>query len=292
MARSANDALQFLAEDEVPRRPGEVVFREGLTRNLVGFIIYGGLTVLFWLAATVLPMGRWGYGELVYFAYPAGVFGLLVSALSWRSVRGTLADSNWLLRMAPEGLYLRYRSYLNRDFPGQPVAVFLPKREIKWLRQMREVGRRIGESGEETWTVRLDRLEIKLRQEDLSALNEQLKAERQRYAAGRFIGKGKSNHYPVRALPEGIIQIEWKGMQSATKPKIGRALELLGRAYPTEAAGQREQPPIKDLDREAQEAEVLALTEAGETIQAVKLARQLYGFSLTEAKAFVDGLSK
>ena len=49
---------------------------------------------------------------------------------------------------------------------------------------------------------------------------------------------------------------------------------------------------IKSLPRGEQESRLLELSETGQDLAAITLARQLYGFDLTRAKAFVDGLRK
>jgi ribosomal protein L7/L12 len=47
---------------------------------------------------------------------------------------------------------------------------------------------------------------------------------------------------------------------------------------------------LATLSREQQEGRILELAESGQTMAAIHAARALYGYDLTQAKEFVDGL--
>ncbi|AXI00082.1 hypothetical protein DV702_10355 [Sporosarcina sp. PTS2304] len=48
----------------------------------------------------------------------------------------------------------------------------------------------------------------------------------------------------------------------------------------------------EDLPEPAENEEIRTLLTAGENVQAIKLAREVYGFSLIEAKQYVDRLNE
>ena len=57
---------------------------------------------------------------------------------TWCSLKMSLAPTNWVIRLALNGIYLRYHSYLNGDYPGEPVAAFIPSGAIAWIRPVVE----------------------------------------------------------------------------------------------------------------------------------------------------------
>ncbi len=66
----------------------------------------------------------------------------------------------------------------------------------------------------------------------------------------------------------------------------------LGRAYPLAPDLESEQLQAKDLERGAQERRRLDMVLQGNTIDAVIVAKDLYGFTTNQAKPFVDDLQK
>jgi len=53
----------------------------------------------------------------------------------------------------------------------------------------------------------------------------------------------------------------------------------------------RDYTALGALKRHEQESKLLELVESGRIMDAIRLARSLYGYDVTEAKQFVDGLS-
>ena len=87
-----------------------------------------------------------------------------------------------------------------------------------------------------------------------------------------------------------MIRIDWTTKGSRLKPKLAVALEHLARDYPPASEHETEQAQAKDLGREAQEQRLLDMVHQGNTIDAVIVAKDLYGFTTTEAKRFLDEL--
>jgi len=94
----------------------------------------------------------------------------------------------------------------------------------------------------------------------------------------------------VSLRPGGVIRIDWTTKGTRLRPKLGAALEQLARDYPLAPELETEQAQAKRLDRETQETRLLDMVRQGNTIDAVIVAKDLYGFTTTEAKRFLDEL--
>lgn len=282
--------IRFLQEHEVPQGPGDVVFRQSRWRTGIAFVVIAALTVAFLSSPTLAPYFGWEMKGLVVFAYFGGTFLILFVLFAGTAFRRARQPTNWIMRLAANGIYLRYRSYLNGDFPGEPVALLIPGTDIAYVQPVSEKASEIGARGGKR-QVRHWRLEIKLRDEGLDELKEHIVRERKRRIPTRFGSKAIFRHYPVRVLGDDIILVDWRDSRAVTTPSLKAAAAILGRRFPTRAEAERERPDPEQLDRHGQEAEILDLVQAGRTIQAVKLAKRLYGFTTTDAKAFVDDLA-
>ena len=92
----------------------------------------------------------------------------------------------------------------------------------------------------------------------------------------------RANDFPVTVTGEGSLRVQLRDPEAA--------LLRLRRFYPIALPQATESGAFADLSREERESHILALAAAGDRFAAIKAARELYGFDLTEAKRFVDGL--
>ena len=113
-----------------------------------------------------------------------------------------------------------------------------------------------------------------------------MQAEQNAESPGRF--KTTVRDYPVEVLPGGIVQLRW----SSISPSPGKAIQFLSRHVKIAAAGSTKVDLTHQSQRrpEEQDAKILQLAKSGDKIGAVKLTRQIYGSSLSEAVAFVEKL--
>ncbi len=87
--------------------------------------------------------------------------------------------SNWFLRMTGDGLYVKYRSFQNHGFPADTLSVvFIPKREIDWIRGHRHRMLQPSRDDHSEDSVGRGCLEIKLHGADTGDLADHLRAER------------------------------------------------------------------------------------------------------------------
>ena len=187
---------------------------------------------------------------------------------------------------------MQFRSYLNYRFPADhATVVFIPYHVIRSARLAsgtRMVPDSDSRSGLTSQRTRLVELELT---EDTAPLAQAL-AEEQARCGPQWRQHGgrptRYHHHPVRLVSPTTVQLEW-----AVVPSRETLLELLRPHSAIEAAADiaRESPEsIEGLTRDEQEARLLELSETGQGMAAITLARRLYGYDLTQAKAFVDGL--
>ncbi len=307
--------LSFLREGQVPENAGDFVAREAWLGRLVASLM------LFALGAGVLVAGYLALGEVgggwrielsfnsLFNIFGVGIVGLIGLLAILAGLLGGLAyfttflaalkPSNWVLRAAPDGLYVKLRAFTDHRRPeDDPIVAFIPRREVRWLRTHDQLARHVDRGGDVASTeddalAAQQYLEIDLHGGDLAELKTRL--ERERGAWGSTLVRGirqKSKGAAVSIRPEDVIRIDWKTKGTRLRPKLSEAMAHLGREYPMAPDLKSEQKQAKELERDAQERRLLDMVLQGNTIDAVIVAKNLYGFTTTQAKQFVDDLQK
>ena len=273
--------MNLLRLADVPKTQSQI-FRYPRGRALAAAAVIVG-------ACVAMVVFRWPGPVVAY--YVAGVALLSVVTLQ-TFVLARFRSSNWLLQAGDTGLHVQFRSYLNHRFPADDrTVVFIPYQLIRSARLARET-RTIPDSdspsGLTTRTVRLVELELT---GDASPLALALAEERARCGPHWREHGGRPtryHHHPVRMMSPTSLLVEWEVV-----PDRETLLDLLRPHAAIEPPADRTQESletIKSLPRGEQESRLLELSETGQDLAAITLARQLYGFDLTRAKAFVDGL--
>jgi len=303
--------LRFITAAEVPERAGDLVAREAWAGRLfAASILLGfglGVPLLAWNfssgAAWSLDLSARSWFEFVVF----GIGGLTVGVVALVCLLaglGFLAEAlaamkstNWVLRGGAEGLYVKLRRFSDFRLPaGDPIVAVIPRRELRWLRGHGQRARRVGRSGEhasheDDALGRQAYLEIALHGAGASEIEARLKRERALWCATWVKGvRAQAKGAAVSLRPGGVIRIDWTTKGTRLRPKPGAALEQLARDYPLAPELETEQAQAKRLDRETQETRLLDMVRQGNTIDAVIVAKDLYGFTTTEAKRFLDEL--
>lgn len=278
--------MRFYTLGEIPARSDDQLFKVSPTSPFIWFIAFSGIGV------ALLLLGITGakiYGlnlPPVFFIYlGAATFGLF-GWLAFGGFRASLKPSNWLLRCNSTGVIIKYRSFLNWRFPAEDIqAVGFDYSEIAWARAVKEQRASPGVGGETKSQV-LTFLDLCLANADTSALEAHLQAEQKAEPPGRF--KTINRSYPVEVLPGGIVRLRWNGLS----PSPRKAIQFLSRHVKIAAASSSQ----VDLTHQSnsspgqEDAKILALARSGDKMGAVKLTRQIYGASLSEAVAFVEKL--
>ena len=195
-------AMRLLRATEVPATPRDRVFRSSP--------LYGVLFVLacFGLCAGMI-VSRWPGPRLAYYLSATILIFLL---LMHKLVVARFSPSNWLVRVADDGLFIHFRSYLNDHLSAEdPTVVFLPYPDIRSVRLIRERLQTLDSDGARSvQTRRLVELALAI---DPAPLAAALATECVRSAAWerRWYGRSATlyNDYPV--IMQSPLSCAWNG---------------------------------------------------------------------------------
>jgi hypothetical protein len=275
--------MQLMHLADVPLDPRDRVFYYSRFRAIAGAMSFCaiaiGLLVLGWVK------NAW----LAY--YVAAVIAICLLIFQ-RLVTARFLSSNWLMRMTDHGLFVKFRSYLNHHFSNQdPTVLFLPYSEVRSARLVKE--RRelpdLDDGSGLTNTIKTRRLiELELAG-DSTELSEALADERKRVFNKPIRGSAKMryHHLPVRLASATLLTIEW-----SVVPRVEKFLDALTRHTLVQSVhkSSKDFVDLQSLSPADQKSRLRELAEAGDMIEAVAIARQLYSYDLTTAKAFVESL--
>jgi len=278
--------MRFYKLDEVPVSRNDVIFKESPTINAIAALI------LFGLAAGSIYLGviKWqpSQGHMAPYApYCVGAIFAVVGLFPLSNFRASLKPTNWLLRCQLGGLFIKYRAYENWRLPADTLQVVgFEYAEIAWAKLVKEhrtVPNTNGKGGNQTEF--LTYIDLGLANPNLSELEANLDAERSLRPDGVII----TMDFPVQVRPGGIVEIHWG---AGIRPSARRALQALGPRVKILETEHRKTDLTHRLgaNPEDEKAKIIALAQSGDTFGAVRLAQQAYGYSLTQAHAFVDTL--
>jgi hypothetical protein len=278
--------MRLLRLQDVEIGPRDRIFRHPRLRALMVWLAGFTATLAFFFDASV---AKWPPG------YIFGSFLLLFLLLTLRMVTARFHPSNWVVRMNETGIYLQYRSYLNYELSSEDSSVvFISFSEIGSARLSKErVETPDPANPGTTQTQYLRYIDLELTGNS-APLASALQAElcEQAPLKKRWYGGSSSTlyrDYPVTMTAPTFLRIHWDVVPGAQK-----FLDAL-RPYTVIAdtvSLTQEFTHLKSLSREEQQKQLRELVVRGQTITAVYAARNLYGFSLGEAKAMVDSLRR
>jgi hypothetical protein len=270
--------MRLLRLADVPIHERDRVFRYSPARA-----VFAILAVIAASAGLVALGGRERSG-LAYYVAAVLLVGLLVLR---RFVLARFRPSNWLVRMGDEGLFVQLRSYLNYRFSGDDLTVVLIHyRDVRSARLVRE-RRDIPQPDEPAQLDRITQVSQRLVELELTVDPAPLVQALAHQSAQRTSIGATYRHYPVRMASATTLQLEW-----SVVPRAEVFLDDL-RQYTTIAApisASRDYAHLKGSSREEQERRLKELAETGQTIAAIRIARELYSYDLAQARALVEGL--
>lgn len=277
--------MQFMRLADTRMDPRDRVFQYSKPRVVLGASMLG-----------VIAIGAFLFGWLNSFwlAYYVATVLAIYALILHKLLTARFRQTNWLVRMTDDGLFIKFRSYLNHGFPDEDLTVlFIPYSEIRSAKLIKERQKLPDhdEPNRKNSTVRTRRLiELELAGNS-DSLAGALAHETKRVFAKRNQGgaavSARYQHLPVRLSSPTSLQIEW-----GVVPGARSFLEALTRHTLVKPATDTSKnfADLAGLGRKEQEARLLELAESGDVISAVALARQLYSYDLTTAKQFVDSL--
>lgn len=277
--------MQLLRAGEVPNTYNTQSFCVSRSRAVLLAV------VIFVLAALLAVFGyRQTDGMGRYIAYAVGAM-LLLGLYFFRGyITARFRPENWLARIAPTGVYIKFRSYLNDDLPDSDrTVVLIPFDEVRSVGPRDErMATTDMEGGRATQTIRYVEFDLAT---DVGSLADAVSAERSRTAPSekRWYGSSSTlyNDYPVRVVPPSFVRVQW-GVVPGRNAFLNALRPYVHVASPTSSGEDFTQ--LASLPREQQEQRLRDLDAAGSTLVAIATARRLYGYDLAQAKAFVEGL--
>lgn len=281
--------MQLFTPDAVPHAIlGRVCRQSRFFTTLNSVVLWLFLAGLPLLAIVVARPTLWIFVPvLVYVAWITRA----MARLSLKAFR----NSNWVLRIAPDGMWINLRSYQNREFPPAPVVLFVPYVEIANVAEHRvkQSDRTSRSSKRSTWTDRF--LDIRLREPAIPELEKEIAEERRRKLTRELLGSeirshSRANHVPVTVPNDSTIRVAWRGMGDYVVPSLETVLQELAEYCTVESPTERNLADVEAMTPDQIDALILERVEHGETIAAMKLLEEKKGFTTTEAKNFVDEL--
>lgn len=276
--------MELLTAAAVPHNDHDIVFRYSRGRALAAFV------VIALVAGGLIFFGRLHHAWIAYYA--AAVLIVLILIFQ-KLLLARFRPTSWLVRMTDNGLFIKFRSYLNDHFPDQDLTVvFIPYSEIRAatpVTQRRELPDR-NHDRKSTTTSTHTFVELELATETrrlaiVLASEATLVLGKATHSAKRV--STRYQHTPVRLGPANRLRIEW-----GVVPSVKRFMDLMAR-HTMVTPGTATSENFADLDqlsRAEQESRLRELMQAGDKVVAVALARRLYGYDLTKAKEFVESL--
>ena len=256
----------------------------GLAFALIFGAAFVGPTIFLW------QRGIWP------FAIVLGLASLVIVPMMLADVRLRFRKTNWTLWAPPGKLLINLRSYQDRSPLDTQSVVELADNEIAEIRRHEDRYTLPQSSGRRT-SYKLVSLDIVLRTPDDGTLAKRIAGCRTAQQPWqKFAGmRSQSNvtlHSVTLPAPD-VLRIAWTGGRNhAITPGVKRTL----RALETRIHGGA---PVLKLDRTSEmtkDAEIddriLSLVHAGNKIDAIKILREQRGYSLIEAKQFVDELEE
>jgi len=253
----------------------------GLIFALIVSAAFLGPTVFFWI------QGIW------FFFVVLGLASLVIVPMLIGDVRLRFRQTNWTLWAPPGKLLVNLRSYQDRSALERPSVVELADHEVAEIRRHEHRYSTSSGQGRTTFT-KLVSLDIVLRTPDDGTLAKLIADRRTtpqpwQKLAGMRSRSNVTLHSVTLSAPD-ILRIAWTGGRNhAITPGVNRMLrELETRIH---VGG-----PVLKVDGGNSAAEIddriLSLVQAGNRIEAIKILREHRGYSLIEAKQFVDELAE
>jgi hypothetical protein len=271
--------MQLMRLADVPSNQRDRMFYHSRLRAVAG-----GLSVL----AGAFGLLVFGWSKSAWPAYLAAAVIFLCLLIFHQLILARFRPSNWLLRLNDEGMFVKFRSYLNDRFSQYDLTVvflsFAEIRSAKFVREKRELEDLSEHTGKTTKIRKYVELEVGC---DCRQLSEELAKERERVFKGKAISSARYGDFPVRVVAPDRVQIDW-----TVVPGVQMLLDALTRhtlVRPAEASS-KDFIHLESFSREQQEARLRELAESGDKIGAITMARRLYSYDLAAAKQFVEEL--
>ena len=242
----------------------------------------GGLFVCAFLVGMVLLLRHQGAPRLMWVG--CAVMAAVCVPMFLRDILAKFRSTNWVLRVAPDGLWINLRPLQPCPAAGVATAIHLRYEEVArvhrhidtWTTPSDEAG-----SDESTYW-KLESLDLHLASGDTRALLPAL-------VEARVSGKGLPTSVTLPA--PGVIRIAWRGHSHGVVPGLGRVLAEMGQRLVVAATTRTDRPEWRQLSDAELDELIEQLVRCGDPLEASGLLKRLRGCSSTEAHVLVKELS-
>ncbi len=273
--------MKLLTPQDVSLRHGDHIYRESSILHL--FAAVGSLGAAIW----ILSLYRRGDAPL-FIAIVSGGGLVLFSLFFFHIFRKSLSGNNWYVAVRTDGvLLIRFRSHLNELLPTEDVQIAsLQLDEIDSAGVTKQLQKSDAHRG--TRFQFFTFLDIHTTCDNLDHLEERLAHEI------RVKAKTKYHVHPL-SVDGRTLRIQWRSAAFRLAPGIANIVTNLNKQGVKMLPTKRERVDLRAAavqSRKTQEADIIRMVQAGDRISAVRLARKLYDFDLTEAAELVDQLAE
>ena len=280
--------MRLYAPDDVPSVIQGRVCRQSRLASVVGNLLL--LTLMAGIPAGFVLIAR----ASTWISIPVLSFAALMAMWLGGTAIKALRSTNWLLRIAPDGLWINLRSYQNRDFAPAATVLFVPNREIAGVGQHSVKRSERTSDGTAAWTDGY--LDVRLTGPAPEEVGAEIAEERRRTVSRAYLGgfvtsRGRNNHVPVTVPMENVLRLAWRGRFDFVVPSLKKTLRELAANCTIDEAIVIGRVDLTTLNDAEVDQLILDRVENGDTLGAVKLLHEKRGYTLYDAKKFVDGLT-
>jgi hypothetical protein len=281
--------MQFYHLENCPDDSVDFEAKEAITGKKVAVAI-SGLGIVAALGAAAL-----GYGPAVL-DYALAAFAMVLNAVTISAVRHARRPTNWLLRVSGDRVRIKFRSFMNDNFPTDEIQIVgFDRSEVAWVRDLKirfHLDKNVYRRGEGLQIARRY-LEIGLTNANFAELDKLLSAERSHPCVGKGRIKTKSDDCPIQTDGCGALRVRWHDSGSQITPNLKTALEFFSQwaelRPPHRETLHCSAIMLAELPTDEQDA-VLRQASFVSSMAASSTMCQLRGCSLAEAQELVDRL--
>jgi hypothetical protein len=280
--------LQFLSLREFQAPSGAVAYRHRVWTAALNLLVLGGvsLALLYVAWRGGVRFNNRGDGIPPFIGWFAGgVLLLFTRAVPYVFLRQRLKPSNWLVLRSADGLFVKYRSYLNAHFPEDDAQiVFIPYGAIGAARVHR---RRwlVPSSQGRTQHQRATFVELRLRDpQQAQELAARLAAERinkgprlKTWYGAR--SRSRYQDFPVQVTTDGTLAITWN-----VAPGAEQFLADIAARVEIDDAARTDYNWRQPASVNEDAAAMTMLGRMGDSFAVIRLLRRKFGLSLGDAK--------
>lgn len=266
--------MKLVYPHDVPRLGVVRTFRHSRLAPLLTFAFVAGGTAWWAITMTFSDRAEWIH-------WLPTLLGLVMCFVILIYLRKSLKATNWLLRITEDGVYIKFRSYLNDRLPETgPTILHVPYAEIERIQPgLRTVT--LPDRDGRVMTSQLRFMDIALGHEATAELANALKTERSLPPIRN--GAPKHHDYPLRVTAPNRLRLEWK-----VRPALRTAIETLQRFAPVDHDPIRARLDWNKMDDQAKADMIVELAELGERMRARHLAQEFYNLEKDDAKIYIN----